>query len=237
MHRTRILPDGAWVTRQDETVDGRPLLFVGRIQFSLDSGLRERLSVALSRHGFDVYVYEAPGEIVHRRIHSKLAELPLWPRRMLKSLLLLVQPDLWRHFGRAKERYYDTIEFRQRSFKAAVQAVGQAPIVVARSAGARVASSLADELGLSGVICLGYPFRHPALADEPDRYRHLAGLRTPCLIVQGEADEYGGIEVPGTYALSPSIRLEFFPTDHDMRLPDPAMQRMLDLVVGFAERL
>ncbi|MBW6119335.1 alpha/beta family hydrolase, partial [Pseudomonas aeruginosa] len=53
-----------------------------------------------------------------------------------------------------------------------------------KSMGGRMASLLADELGADALVCLGYPFYAAGKPEKP-RVAHLAGLRTPTLIVQG----------------------------------------------------
>jgi predicted alpha/beta-hydrolase family hydrolase len=86
-----------------------------------------------------------------------------------------------------------------------------------RSMGGRMASMVADELGVRGLVCLGYPFHSP---ENPTRLRtkHLAGLRTPCLIVQGERDEFGSRQEVAGYALSPAIRIVWLPDgDHSFK--------------------
>ncbi|VFT14068.1 putative hydrolase [Pseudomonas aeruginosa] len=55
-----------------------------------------------------------------------------------------------------------------------------------KSMGGRMASLLADELGADALVCLGYPFYAAGKPEKP-RVAHLAGLRTPTLIVQGRA--------------------------------------------------
>src|SRR5690606_10507373 len=59
-----------------------------------------------------------------------------------------------------------------------------------KSMGGRMASRVADELGVRALVCLGYPF-HPPGAPERLRTAHLATLRTPTLIVQGTRDRVG----------------------------------------------
>lgn len=85
-----------------------------------------------------------------------------------------------------------------------------------KSMGGRIASMVADELGVAGVVCLGYPFHPPG---KPDRLRtaHLEHLATPALILQGERDTFGTrAEVEG-YALSEQIEVRWF-TDGDHSL-------------------
>ena len=47
-----------------------------------------------------------------------------------------------------------------------------------------------DELGADALVCLGYPFYAVGKPEKP-RTEHLAGLKTPTLIVQGERDALG----------------------------------------------
>ncbi len=92
----------------------------------------------------------------------------------------------------------------------AIDALGGAESLVigGRSMGGRMASLIADAVGARGLVCLGYPFHPPG---KPERLRtgHLAALRTPTLIVQGERDAFGStVEVDG-YDLSDAIRVHW----------------------------
>lgn len=79
-------------------------------------------------------------------------------------------------------------------------------VIGGKSMGGRTASMLADETGVRGLVCLGYPF-HPPGKPERTRIEHLAGLATPALICQGERDPFGRREEVEEYPLSRSIRL------------------------------
>jgi len=64
-----------------------------------------------------------------------------------------------------------------------------------KSMGGRIATHLAagddaDELGIRGVVALGYPL-HPPGKPEQLRAEHLSRIRVPILIVQGERDPFG----------------------------------------------
>ncbi len=86
-----------------------------------------------------------------------------------------------------------------------------------KSMGGRMASLLADELEADALVCLGYPFYATGKPDKP-RVAHLADLRTPTLIVQGERDALGDRETVGGYVLSPAIRLHWLAAaDHDLK--------------------
>ena len=85
-----------------------------------------------------------------------------------------------------------------------------------KSMGGRMASLLADELGVPALVCLGYPF-HAAGKPEKPRVEHLATLQAPTLIVQGERDALGSRERVSGYTLSPAIRLYWLAAaDHDL---------------------
>lgn len=79
-------------------------------------------------------------------------------------------------------------------------------IIGGKSMGGRMASMVADELGVLGVVCLGYPF-HPVKQPERLRTAHLAELRTRTLIVQGTRDPFGSAEEVAGYTLSSAIEL------------------------------
>lgn len=93
---------------------------------------------------------------------------------------------------------------------------GRRIAVGGKSMGGRMASLIADEVGAAGLVCFGYPF-HPPGKPEKLRTEHLAALKTPTLILQGERDPFGTAqEVPG-YTLSTAIRLHWAPDgNHDL---------------------
>lgn len=98
---------------------------------------------------------------------------------------------------------------------AVIEAVGGAGdlVIGGKSLGGRVATLVADEVGVAGLVCLGYPF-HPPGRPERLRTAHLGALRTPTLIVQGERDPFGGPDEIAGYDLSEAIRIHFL-TDGD----------------------
>lgn len=108
-------------------------------------------------------------------------------------------------------------------YEAAVTALeASGPLVIGgKSMGGRVASLVADGLhargAIAGLLCLGYPF-HPMAKPQQVRTAHLAGLKTPTLIVQGTRDAFGTRAEVETYALSPAIRMLWLEDgDHDLR--------------------
>ncbi len=92
-------------------------------------------------------------------------------------------------------------------WRAVVQARGGGKLVIGgKSMGGRLASMVADELQVAGLVCLGYPF-HPPGRPEKLRTEHLGSLRTPALFVQGERDALGNREEVAAYELSEQIRM------------------------------
>jgi len=100
-------------------------------------------------------------------------------------------------------------------------------VIGGKSLGGRIASQVAADAGVRGLVCLGYPFHPPG---RPDRLRtaHLGDLRTPTLIVQGTRDALGSRDEIATYDLPPSIRFEFLGDgDHSFK-PRVGSGRTLD---------
>ena len=90
-------------------------------------------------------------------------------------------------------------------------------VIGGKSMGGRMASLVADEMKVRGLVCMGYPF-HPPGRPEKLRTAHLADLKTPTLICQGERDTFGTKEeVPG-FTLSPAIKMHWAPDgDHGLK--------------------
>jgi predicted alpha/beta-hydrolase family hydrolase len=82
-----------------------------------------------------------------------------------------------------------------------------------KSMGGRIASLVADEAEVAGLVCLGYPF-HPTGKPEQLRVEHLKSIRTPTLIVQGERDPFGNRKEVSGYKLSKQVQLHWL-TDGD----------------------
>ena len=101
------------------------------------------------------------------------------------------------------------------TWREAVAAAGRPDtlFIGGKSMGGRMASMIADELAVRGLVCLGYPFHPPGDATKL-RVAHLETLRTPSLIVQGERDPFGTRDEVRAYKLSQAIRIEWI-TDGD----------------------
>ncbi len=113
----------------------------------------------------------------------------------------------------------DRLPVLQACFRALVeQERGHGPLLIGgKSMGGRIASLLADELAVAGCLCLGYPFHPPGRPDNL-RIEHLAALRTPTLILQGERDSFGRRGELERYPLSAAIELAWLRAgDHSFR--------------------
>ncbi len=100
-------------------------------------------------------------------------------------------------------------------------------IIGGKSMGARIASIVADEHKVAGVICLGYPF-HPLEKPEKFRIKHLRNIQTPTLICQGERDQFGTREEVQQQILSKSVKFHWLEKcDHNFR-PSRRSNRTLD---------
>lgn len=89
--------------------------------------------------------------------------------------------------------------------------------IAGKSMGGRMASLIADERQVAGLICLGYPF-HPIGKPENLRTEHLEQLTTPTLICQGERDTMGHRGEVAHYSLSSAIHLHWLADgDHSFK--------------------
>ena len=105
------------------------------------------------------------------------------------------------------------------AFRKVVEEIGDAKslIIGGKSMGGRMASMVADELGVAGLLVYGYPF-HPPGQPQKTRTAHLEHLRTPARIVQGTRDAFGTPNDVRTYDLSPAIEIEWIEGgDHSLK--------------------
>ena len=139
----------------------------------------------------------------------------------------------------------DTPTVLLQSWHDAVRALGGPDrlIIGGKSMGGRIASMVADEAAVRGLVCLGYPF-HPPGKPAGSRTKHLEALTTPALIVQGERDSFGGREEVARYKLSGQIRIEwisdgdhsFKPRKSSGRSEVENLRSAIELVVSFVRQ-
>ena len=117
-------------------------------------------------------------------------------------------------------------------------------VIGGKSLGGRISSMVADEAGVLGLVCLGYPF-HPPKRPEQTRVKHLRELRTPALILQGTRDSFGLPEEINGYVLSRAIRIEwledgdhsFKPRVRSGRTEAGNLKRAIELIAAFVASL
>jgi len=117
-------------------------------------------------------------------------------------------------------------------------------VIGGKSMGGRIASMVADEAGVKGLACLGYPF-HPPGKPEKLRVEHLQDLKTPALFLQGTRDTLGNFDEAGGYSLSSSIRFHwledgdhgFKPRKASGRTETQNWEEAISALSGFAKEL
>jgi uncharacterized protein len=90
-------------------------------------------------------------------------------------------------------------------------------VIGGKSMGGRMASLIAAEMPVRGLLCLGYPF-HPPGKPEKTRTEHLAALDVPGLILQGTRDPFGRPDEIAAYRLSDRTTVHWIEDgDHDLK--------------------
>ena len=167
--------------------DGGPLLVLAHgAGAPMDSGFMDVFAKGLASRGLRVVRFEFPYMAARRSGGGRRA-----PDR--EAVLLQAWRDIVAELGG-----------------------GAGCFIGGKSMGGRMASMVAEELGVRGLVCLGYPFHAPGRPEKP-RVAHLANLRTPALVVQGTRDQFGTREDVAGYTLSPAIGLRWIEDgDHSL---------------------
>ena len=132
------------------------------------------------------------------------------------------------------------------AWREVIEMLGPSNLVIGgKSMGGRIASMVADETGVKGLVCLGYPFHAPGRPMNPERLAHLQHLKTRALFCQGTRDTLGGAEDVETYTLSKAIAMHWLNDgDHGFK-PRKASglteagnwQSAIGAIAGFLRRL
>lgn len=104
------------------------------------------------------------------------------------------------------------------TWRAVIDTLGARHLVVGgKSMGGRIASLVADDTQVRGLLCLGYPFYGAGRKDKP-RVAHLLTLRTSALFCQGERDPMGDKASVGLLPFPESLSVQWLPDgDHDLK--------------------
>jgi len=148
----------------------------------MDSPFMQAFADGLSEHGFRVARFEFPYMAERRKTGRK--------------------------------RPPDRADVLLATWRTAIAALNPANLAIGgKSLGGRMASMVADGAGVRGLVCLGYPFHPPGHAAgkpaTPSRLAHLADLKTPTLICQGERDALGSRADVESYKLSLAVRVHW----------------------------
>ncbi len=208
------------------------LLFLGRSSHQKNSVQLQRLMDTFQAQGYTLAWFESKRIATERWLTqtyedttshsvwlsaSTLIRLRKLFKKPIKALLLLPHPRRWPYYWQVfKEQGIDE---QVQELREVIAFLGPEKNihVLAHSAGARMASLLADTPSIQKIIGFGYPFKHPDKPEETERTQHLAWVSKPFLIFQGLDDVYGGQEVLHKYPLSPTIELSFLHTNHDYK--------------------
>lgn len=210
-------------------LDGRAVLVVvGRQNQLRRSEPIDLIAARLRGPDLTVCWYERPG-ILHARLRDQAltvaerawlddltARQPLagWvARKALRLALKLRYPK--RHGWVFRRHALDTLPTPAELANFVRHLPARRVFLLGHSAGGRVATLAQAGPAVQGLVCLGYPFKHPEMPEEPHRTAHLASLTKPCLILQGERDDYGNATDATRYPLSPAIVIESVDTDHE----------------------
>lgn len=214
------------------------LVFVHRDAWQKDAQLNKTLVNAFSEEGITIVL---EGHDPKHDIRSRLIEdlprtrkafywLPIPVKKIgvyiIQILYGILHPT---YFPYIHQKIDQPIKTRTAELKKTISALDTSKpiIIISRSAGCVMATTIANEFNIRNVICLGYPFKHPEKNDEPYRYEHLKTLNTPTLIIQGCDDEYGGQEISDRYELNQNIELFFIDANHEFNLNENDMNKMI----------
>lgn len=90
-------------------------------------------------------------------------------------------------------------------------------LIGGKSMGGRMASMVADELGVDGLCCFGYPF-HPPGKLEKMRTEHLLAIKTPTVIFQGTRDPFGKPDELSSIPFSKALHIHWLEDgEHDLK--------------------
>jgi len=200
------------------------VFLVGRENWKDDINLNQKLFDYLEKTDHDIIWEDEIWRSVHKlvRFQNRLVWLPssfkMVNIRIFQMGYCLFHWDYMKCLFNVKG---SSVLFRAQKLKENINKIGceKEIVILSRSAGGRFSSLIADDFdAVKSIICLGYPFKHPEKELEPERFLHLKGFKTSMLIIQGDKDQYGGVEVKDDYQLSPSIDLFFVDADHDFNV-------------------
>jgi len=201
------------------------LIVVGRSNYKKSSSSLDSIIRDIHKNGLSVCWFETKATQTAKLLDEKFINSGFskycdnkkisgkFLRKLVKAVFLLGQPTRWNYFIKIFQRSNKYIS--EELFEFMKKLPSKEIYLFCHSAGGIISSLLGSVNSVSKIICFGYPFKHPEKSEEPIRTSHLRELKKPCLIVQGDADEYGNEESLSRYDLSSSIRIVSIKSGHD----------------------
>ncbi|MGE4170517.1 MAG: alpha/beta family hydrolase [Candidatus Margulisiibacteriota bacterium] len=220
----RFLSDGSVIQHLGALENPKLVVILGREDVERDNGVFGLLYQPLLDEGYTLIWYEFYSRYLAARLADPFGDLspkPAWIRRVLGGVRLLAYRSFWGKLWKSRSVPWPSFEDRYdsvRQFFATFPGGQSSLVVLSRSSGGVVASTLAESVGIHRIVCAGYPFKHPQKPEEVYRTQHLETLKTPFLIFQGRSDAYGGEAAVDRYALSDNIQVQWVESDHDFGL-------------------
>ncbi|HEV1997687.1 MAG TPA: alpha/beta family hydrolase [Candidatus Dormibacteraeota bacterium] len=118
------------------------------------------------------------------------------------------------------------------------QLAGRQDVVIGGvSYGGRVASMIAAEDPLAGLVLLSYPLHPPGKQDQ-QRVAHLASIHCPVLFMSGEADPFAQLELlrAAVRRLAQAELVTYPRTGHGLSRNPTVMADCLDRIAAFARQ-
>ena len=209
------------------------IYLIDRDNWQKDNSVNHILITYLKKSNWEIRWEDPAGKFIYqlRKIQNRYKWIPNYLKninlRIVQILYGIFNPS---YFHYLSYRRTSSIETRVEQLKKNISNIGNNKeiIILSKSAGGRVASYIADELNINHLISISYPFQNPDEQKDSTRYKHLENLKTPMLIIQGDRDEYGGIEECQNYILSPKIELFFVDADHDFIVNKKDWKRIIN---------
>ncbi len=214
----------------------RAVLLLSRDNSCRDDELQSRVASHFVRSNLTVIRYLPEIEVVSRIVdRGAFRRLPRMIQQILKAGLLFCFPRYWRSYSTTRSIRMSTISNRCESLRSLIRWLGRDMqlLLFARSASSRLATMVADEMSIHRVVCVGYPLQHPKQALEPKRYRHLAAMQPPCLIVQGQHDQYGNPQQFRNVGVGQNTQIIPVDATHDYILSEETWTQVLQSINRF----
>jgi uncharacterized protein len=98
-------------------------------------------------------------------------------------------------YSEAKRKYPDTQPLLMKCYEKAIAAMPQDRLIIGgKSMGGRIASYVADDPRVAGLLFLGYPLHPPGKTDQL-RDKHLYDIGKPMLFVSGTKDPFAKLDL------------------------------------------